>query len=95
MKDNLNKKENEILELKKEIEKLKESNNFKDGMFFTSIGAKGTTKKDKLEDADINIDEELAQIEKKYNMINEQNKNKEEVAKNSNKFENNKEETKQ
>ena len=94
MKDNLNKKENEILELKKEIEKLKESNNFKDGMFFTSIGAKGKTKNDNIEDADINIDEELAQIEKKYNMINEQNKNKEEVAKNSNKIENNKEETK-
>ena len=95
MKDNLNKKENEISELKKEIEKLKESNNFKDGMFFTSIGAKGKTKNDNLEDADINIDEELAQIEKKYNMINEQNKNKEEVANNSNKMGNNKEETKQ
>ena len=33
-------------------------------------------------------------LKKKYNMINEQNKNKEEVAKNSNKIENNKEETK-
>jgi len=94
MKDSLNKKENEILELKKEIEKLKESNNFKDGMFFTSIGAKGKTKNDNLADADINIDEELAQIERKYNMINEQNKNKEEEAKNSNKMDNNKEETK-
>ena len=37
MKDNLNKKENEIEELKKEIEKLKLNNNFKNGMFVKSI----------------------------------------------------------
>ena len=41
MKQALKKKENEILSLKKEIEKLKQNNNFKDGTFFTSIGAKG------------------------------------------------------
>ena len=44
MKQALKKKENEILSLKKEIEKLKQNNNFKDGTFFTSIGAKGKTK---------------------------------------------------
>ena len=73
IKENLSKKENEIIELKKQIEKLKENNNFKDGMFFTSIGAKGKTKNENLEDMDVNIEEELAQIEQKYKMINEQN----------------------
>ena len=81
IKENLNKKENEILELKKQIEKLKQSNNFKDGMFFTSIGAKGKTKNDNLADVDVNIDEELAQIENKYKMINEQNKKNNEEKK--------------
>ena len=81
IKENLNKKENEILELKKQIEKLKQSNNFKDGMFFTSIGAKGKTKNDNLADVDVNIDEELAQIESKYKMINEQNKKNNEEKK--------------
>lgn len=42
-------------------------------MFFTSIGAKGKTKNENLEDMDVNIEEELAQIEQKYKMINEQN----------------------
>ena len=74
MKQALKKKENEILSLKKEIEKLKQNNNFKDGTFFTSIGAKGKTKSDKLEDIDVNIDEELAEIEKKYKMLNENEK---------------------
>ena len=74
IKENLNKKENEIIELKKQIEQLKQNNNFKDGMFYTSIGAKGTTNNNNLEDLDVNIDEEMAQIEKKYKMINEQNK---------------------
>jgi chromosome segregation ATPase len=81
IKENLNKKENEILELKKQIEKLKQNNNFKDGMFFTSIGAKGKTKNDNLADVDVNIDEELAQIENKYKMINEQNKKNNEEKK--------------
>ena len=89
IKDNLNKKENEILELKKEIEKLKQNNNFKDGMFFTSIGAKGKTKNNNVEDLDVNIDEELAQIEKKYKMINEQNKLNKEEVKSTNKIEKN------
>ena len=74
IKQNLKNKEKEILLLKKEIEKLKANNNFKDGTFFTSIGAKGKTKADKLEDLDVNIDEELAEIERKYNMLNQQNK---------------------
>ena len=89
IKDNLNKKENEILELKKEIEKLKQNNNIKDGMFFTSIGAKGKTKNNNVEDLDVNIDEELAQIEKKYKMINEQNKLNKEEVKSTNKIEKN------
>ena len=74
IKQTLKNKEKEILLLKKEIEKLKANNNFKDGTFFTSIGAKGKTKADKLEDLDVNIDEELAEIERKYNMLNQQNK---------------------
>ena len=74
MKQNLKNKEKQILLLKKEIEKLKQNNNFKDGTFFTSIGAKGKTKNDKLEDLDVNIDEELAVIERKYNMLNQQEK---------------------
>ena len=78
IKQTLKNKEKEILLLKKEIEKLKQNNNFKDGTFFTSIGAKGKTKTDKLEDLDVNIDEELAEIERKYNMINQQQNNEEE-----------------
>ena len=74
IKQNLKNKEKEILMLKKEIEKLKQNNNFKDGTFFTSIGAKGKTKNDQLQDLDVNIDEELAEIEKKYNMLNEKEK---------------------
>ena len=74
IKQNLKNKEKEILMLKKEIEKLKQNNNFKDGTFFTSIGAKGKTKNDQLQDIDVNIDEELAEIEKKYNMLNEKEK---------------------
>ena len=73
IKTNLNKKENEIEELKKQIENLKQSQNFKDGMFVTSIGAKGKSKNEKNDGMDVNIDEELAQIEKKYKMMNEQN----------------------
>ena len=95
IKDNLNKKENQIIELKKQIEKLKSNNNFKNGMFLTNIGGDNEKiKKDNHEEIDdVNIDEEMAQIEKKYKMINEQNKllenkNKEEV-KNSNIEENN------
>ena len=64
IKQNLKNKEKQILLLKKELEKLKQNNNFKDGTFFTSIGAKGKTKNDKLIDLDVNIDEELAEIEK-------------------------------
>ena len=78
------------MELKKQIEQLKQSNNFKDGMFHTSIGAKDikNQKGNNLEELDINIDEEMAQIEKKYKMINEQNKiletkNEEEKNKNN------------
>ena len=74
IKQNLKNKEKEILMLKKEIEKLKQNNNFKDGTFFTSIGAKGKTKNDQLQDLDVNIDEELAEIEEKYNMLNEKEK---------------------
>ena len=55
IKQNLKNKEKQILLLKKELEKLKQNNNFKDGTFFTSIGAKGKTKNDKLEDLDVNI----------------------------------------
>ena len=55
IKQNLKKKEKEILLLKKELEKLKQNNNFQDGTFFTSIGAKGKTKADKLQDLDVNI----------------------------------------
>ena len=88
IKNKLKKKEREILLLKKEIEKLKKNYNFQDGTFFTSIGAKGKTKNEKLKELDVNIDEELAEIEKKYNNIlnqkqkeleeekNEENKNK-------------------
>jgi len=93
MKDTLSKKENEINELKKQIEKLKINNNFKNGMFVTSIGTKGKSKNEKIDDSDVNINEELAQIEKKYKMINEEeelnNKKNEEENKTNN---NNKEE---
>jgi hypothetical protein len=64
--------------------KLKQTNNFKDGMFFTSIGAKGKSKDEKADDIDINIDEELAQIEQKYKQINEENSlNEEEKIENN------------
>ena len=88
-KENLNKKENEIIELKKQIEQLKQNNNFKNGMFHSNIGAKDTNNNNNnLEEIDVNIDEEMAQIEKKYKMINEQNKiletkNEEEKNKNN------------
>ena len=49
---------------------MKQNNNFKDGTFFTSIGAKGKRKNEDLQNLDVNIDEELAEIEKKYKMIN-------------------------
>ena len=81
IKDTLNKKENEIIELKKQNEKLKQINNFKDGMFYTSIGAKGKSKDEKANDIDINIDEELAQIDQKYKQINEENAINEEEKK--------------
>ena len=64
MKDTLNKKEKEINELKKQIEKLKINNNFKNGMFVTSIGTKGKSKNEKIDDSDVNINEELAKTEK-------------------------------
>ena len=102
MKENLKKKEKQILDLKNELEKLKQNNNFKDGTFFTSIGAKGKRKNEDLQNLDVNIDEELAEIEKKYKMINIQenieiNKDKEkeenkEEDKNKNIKENEKEE---
>ena len=87
IKQTLKNKEKEIILLKKEIEKLKQNNNFKDGTFFTSIGAKGKTKNDQLNDLDVNIDEELAEIEKKYNMLNEKEnfESKKEELKNSDK----------
>ena len=94
IKDNLNKKENEISKLKKQIEKLKENNNFKDGMFFTSIGAKGNTKNEKLDDMDVNIEEELAQIEQKYKMINEENEKEQKNIENSENKDKQKEEDK-
>ena len=83
-KSKLKQREKEILLLKKEIEKLKQNYNFQDGTFFTSIGAKGKTKTEKLKEMDVNIDEELAEIEKKYNMLNENEKlkNNEEEEKN-------------
>ena len=81
IKETLNKKENEIIELKNQIEKLKQNNNFKDGMFFTSIGAKGKTKDEKVDDTEISIGKELAEIEQKYKMINEENAIKEEDKK--------------
>ena len=71
IKENLNKKEKEIIVLKNHIEKLKQNNNFKDGMFFTSIGAKSNSKDEKEDDIDSNIDKELAQIEQKYRKIKE------------------------
>ena len=77
MKETLKKKEQQILDMKKELEKLKQNNNFKDGTFFTSIGAKGKRKNDDLQNLDVNIDEELAEIEKKYNMLNQKEKEKE------------------
>ena len=89
IKENLNKKENGIIELKKQIEQLKQNNNFKNGMFHSNIGAKDTNNNNNnLEEIDVNIDEEMAQIEKKYKMINEQNKileakNEEEKNKNN------------
>ena len=87
LKENLSKKEKEIIDLKRQIEQLKQNSNFKDGTFFTSIGAKGTSKKKNLQELDVNIDEEMAQIEKKYKMINEQKKiieEKKEEEKNKN-----------
>ena len=79
IKNKLKQKEREILFLKKELEKLKKNYNFQDGTFFTSIGAKGKTKNEKLKELDVNIDEELAEIEKKYNnMLNQKEKEKEE-----------------
>ena len=85
IKDNINKKENEIFELKKQIEQLKQNNNFKDGMFHSSIGDKGRKNiyNNNIEELDVNIDEEMAQIEKKYKMINGQNKIEEEKNKNN------------
>ena len=70
LKEIMAEKENEINDLKKMIENLK--NNNKDDLFFTGIGAIGKKKDENLE-TDKNIAEELAQIEKKLEQANQDN----------------------
>ena len=70
MKEILTEKEKEISELKKTIEELKKQN--KDDLFFTGIGAIGTKKEENVE-TEKNIADELAQIEKKYEKVNQDN----------------------
>ena len=70
LKEILTEKEKEISDLKKTIEELKKQN--KDDLFFTGIGAIGTKKEENVE-TDKNIADELAQIEKKYDKINNEN----------------------
>ena len=70
LKEILTEKEKEISELQKTIEELKKQN--KDDLFFTGIGAIGTKKEDNVE-TEKNIADELAQIEKKYEKVNQDN----------------------
>ena len=67
LKEILTEKEKEIIELKKTIEELKKQN--KDDLFFTGIGAIGTKKEENVE-TEKNLADELAQIEKKYEKVN-------------------------
>ena len=70
LKEILVEKDKEINDLKKLIENLKKKN--KDDLFFTGIGAIGK-KKDDIVDTEKNIADELAQIEKKYEKVNQSN----------------------
>ena len=63
LKEILNEKDNEILELKKTIENIKKQN--KDNIFFTSIGAIGK-KKDEVVDTDKNLEEEFDKIDNQF-----------------------------